>query len=116
MTTTEANEFFAARTEERVGADPEDKHPGDHRSSFKAKPSTAQARKKSRGTVRLVIQYHFDIPTDDLKAFEKAHGRQYPDGVDYGRALLEWITAEGKVPNTAILEEASERITWEVAK
>lgn len=111
MTTTEANEFFGAPAEDEVV---ESTHA--HRSSFTAVPSIAQAPKKPKGAVRLVVQYHFNIPSEDLKAFGEAHGRQYPDGVDFGRALLKWITAEGRTPDVDILEQVAERISVEVAK
>lgn len=113
MTNPEANEFFDTRVEEVVGGD--QKHL-DHRSAFEAKPSIAQAPKKSRGTFRLIQQFHFDIPTDIIKLNEEAHGRQYPDGVDLARAAVEWLTAEGKLPDAEILKKSAVTVTWEVAK
>ncbi len=114
--TAEANEFFAQRTQEEVGGSTEDNTHDVHRSSFQAKQSTGQAPKKARGDCRVVIQYHMGTPIDDLKAFEKEHGRQYTDGVDFGRALLRWLLAEGHFPDLAILEEASKKITVTVEK
>ena len=118
MTSTEANEFFAGRTEEVVGQDPEDKHPGEHRSAFEAAPSTAQAPKKARGVCRLVVHMHYEFTTDELKALEEAHGRRYVDGVDYGRALLAWVLAEGRHPEQYLPDaiEYADRFTVEGAK
>lgn len=116
MTSTEANEFFAQRTEEVVGGDQQDYTK--HRSSFEAKQSIAQAPKKSRGAVRLVVHHHFEFTNDELKALEEAHGRKYVDAVDYGRALLAWVQAEGRHEEQYLPDaiEYADRFTVEVAK
>lgn len=116
MTNPEVTEFFAQRTEEVVGQDPGEKHPGEHRSAFEAKPSVAQAPKKSRGTVRLVMQYHYEFSEDQMKSLEQLHGRKYPDAVDFARALLSWLEAEGQTPSVQQLAATALKTTWDVSK
>lgn len=94
----------------------EDLVKSDHRSDFKAKQSIAQMPRKTAGTCRLVATFHFDIPPESLKVWGKEHGTVYTDGVDFGRALLKWLQAEGKTPELDVADVAAKLVQFEVAK
>lgn len=115
MTSPDDNELADTHTEE-VGEDTVSGHVS-ARPPIPFVQSIAQMPKKDFGTCRLIVTFHFELEHEWLDQQAAANDTKYFDGVDYLRAVVSWLKAEGKKPDLAELDQGCfNTFSVEVAK